>query len=52
MTANDIDLTVQQVARLRRVSAVQPKTVVILNNGSAVAMSAWIDGVAQSWKAG
>jgi len=33
---NDIDLTVQQVALIKAVSAVQPKTVVILNNGSAV----------------
>lgn len=41
----DIDLTEQQVALIKAVAAVQPKTVVILNNGSAVAMSDWIDGV-------
>ncbi len=42
----DLDLTVQQVALIKAVSAVQPNTVVVLNNGSPVAMSAWIDGVA------
>ncbi len=42
----DIDLTEQQVLLIQAVSAVQPNTVVVLNNGSAVAMSAWIDGVA------
>jgi beta-glucosidase len=34
---------------------VQPRTVVILHNGSAVAMSAWIDGVAavlEAWMMG
>jgi beta-glucosidase len=41
----DLDLTDQQVALIKAVSAVQPKTVVVLNNGSPVAMSAWIDGV-------
>jgi beta-glucosidase len=52
---NDIDLTVQQVALIKAVSAVQPKTVVILNNGSAVTMSTWIDGVAavlEGWMMG
>ncbi len=51
----DIDLTEQQVALIKAVSAVQPKTIVILNNGSAVAMSAWIDGVAavlEAWMMG
>ena len=42
----DIDLTDQQVLLIKAVSAVQPNTVVVLNNGSAVAMSEWIDGVA------
>jgi beta-glucosidase len=42
----DIDLTDQQILLIKAVSAVQPKTVVVLNNGSAVAMSEWIDGVA------
>jgi beta-glucosidase len=42
----DLDLTDQQVALIKAVSQVQPNTVVVLNNGSPVAMSAWIDGVA------
>jgi beta-glucosidase len=42
----DLDLTDQQVALIKAVSAAQPNTVVVLNNGSPVAMSAWIDGVA------
>ncbi|MGW8178709.1 MAG: glycoside hydrolase family 3 C-terminal domain-containing protein, partial [bacterium] len=41
----DIDLTEQQVALIKAVSAVQPQSVVILNNGSAVAMQDWIDQV-------
>jgi beta-glucosidase len=41
----DMDLTEQQVALIQAVAAVQSKTVVILNNGSAVTMSEWIDGV-------
>ena len=41
----DIDLTEQQVALIKAVAAVQAQTVVILNNGSAVAMREWIDGV-------
>ena len=41
----DMDLSDQQVALIKAVSAVQPRCVVILNNGSPVAMSAWIDGV-------
>lgn len=51
----DIDLTEQQVALIKAVSAVQPKTVVILNNGSCIAMSSWIDGVAavlEAWMMG
>ncbi len=48
----DIDLTEQQVALIKAVTAVQPKTVVILNNGSAVAMSKWIDGAAAVVEAG
>ena len=35
---DDLDLTGQQVALIQAVTAVQPRTVVILNNGSAVAM--------------
>ena len=51
----DIDLTAQQVALIQAVSAAQPRCVVILNNGSAVAMDAWIDGVAavlEAWMMG
>lgn len=51
----DIDLTEQQVALIKAVSAAQPKTIVVLNNGSAVAMSTWIDDVAavlESWMMG
>jgi len=42
----DMDLTEQQVALIQAVGAVQPKTVVVLNNGSPVAMAAWIDSCA------
>ncbi len=51
----DLDLTAQQVALIQAVTAAQPRSVVILNNGSAVAMSAWIDGAAavlEGWMAG
>jgi beta-glucosidase len=41
----DLDLTAQQVALIQAVARVQPKTVVVLNNGAPVAMSAWIDAV-------
>jgi beta-glucosidase len=41
----DLDLTQQQVALIQAVAAVQPNTVVILNNGSAVTMEPWIDAV-------
>ncbi len=52
---NDLDLTEQQVALIKAVSKVQPKTVVVLNNGAPVAMSAWIDDVAavlEGWMMG
>ena len=42
----DLNLTMQQVALIKAVSAVQPNTVVVLNNGSPVVMSEWLDGVA------
>lgn len=42
----DLDLTEQQVALIKAVSKVQPKTIVVLNNGAPVAMSEWIDDVA------
>jgi beta-glucosidase len=51
----DLDLTPQQVALIQAVAAVQPKTVVILNNGAPVVMSAWIDGAAavlEAWMMG
>lgn len=51
----DIDLTRQQVALIKAVAAVQPRTVVILNNGAPVAMSEWIDDVAavlEAWMMG
>ena len=41
----DLDLTAQQVALIQAVAEAQPKTVVVLNNGAPVAMSAWIDAV-------
>ena len=52
---SDIDLTEQQIALIKAVAAAQPKTVVILNNGSAIAMSEWIDDVAvvlEAWMMG
>ena len=51
----DLDLTAQQMALIKAVTGVQPKTVVILNNGSAVTMSEWIDGAAavlEAWMMG
>jgi len=41
----DLDLTDQQVALIKAVANVQPKTVVVLNNGAPIAMSAWIGDV-------
>jgi beta-glucosidase len=41
----DLDLTAQQVALIQAVAKAQPRTVVVLNNGAPVAMSAWIDAV-------
>jgi beta-glucosidase len=51
----DLDLTDQQIALIKAVAKVQPKTVVVLNNGAPVAMSAWIDDVAavlEGWMMG
>ncbi len=51
----DLDLTDQQIALIKAVSKVQPRTVVVLNNGAPVAMSAWIDGVSavlEAWMMG
>ena len=51
----DMGLTTQQIALIRAVTAVQPNTVVILNNGAPVAMTEWIDGAAavlEAWMMG
>jgi beta-glucosidase len=51
----DLDLTPQQVALVNAVTSVQPKTVVILNNGAPVVMSEWINGTAavlEAWMMG
>jgi beta-glucosidase len=51
----DLDLTSQQVALIKAVTSIQPKTVVILNNGAPVVMSEWIDGTAavlEAWMMG
>ncbi|MBK8027157.1 MAG: glycoside hydrolase family 3 C-terminal domain-containing protein [Chloroflexi bacterium] len=51
----DLDLTPQQVALIQAVAAVQPRTVVVLNNGSAVNMQPWIDSapaVLEAWLPG
>jgi beta-glucosidase len=51
----DLNLTPQQVALIQAVAAANPRTVVILNNGSAVDMRAWIDDVAavvEAWLPG
>ncbi len=42
----DLDLTEQQVALIKAVAKVQPKTVVVLNNGAPVVMSEWINDAA------
>lgn len=51
----DLELTAHQVALIQAVTAAQPRSVVILNNGSAIAMSDWIDGAAamlEAWMMG
>jgi beta-glucosidase len=51
----DLDLTAQQVTLIKAVTNVQPNTVVILNNGSAVAMDEWLGGTAavlEAWMMG
>jgi beta-glucosidase len=51
----DIDLPAQQVSLIKAVAAAQPRTVVVLNNGSAVAMAEWIGPVAavlEAWMMG
>jgi beta-glucosidase len=51
----DLDLPVEQVALIKAVSAAQPNTIVILNNGAPVVMNEWIDGTAavlEAWMMG
>jgi beta-glucosidase len=51
----DLDLTAQQIALIKAVGNAQPNTVVILNNGSAVAVGEWINHVAavlEAWMMG
>ncbi len=51
----DLDLTPQQVALIKAVAAVQPKTVVILNNGAPIVVNEWIGHVAavlEAWMMG
>ncbi|MEJ2746548.1 MAG: glycoside hydrolase family 3 C-terminal domain-containing protein [Anaerolineae bacterium] len=51
----DLDLTEQQVALIQAVTAVQPNTVVILNNGAPIVVRDWIDGpaaVLEAWMMG
>jgi beta-glucosidase len=50
-----LDLTPQQISLIKAVSAVQPNSVVVLNNGAPVVMQEWIDGVAavlEGWMMG
>ncbi len=51
----DLDLTEQQIALIKAVAKVQPRTVVVLNNGAPVAMSEWLDSVSavlEGWMMG
>jgi len=51
----DLDLTEQQVALIQAVTKVQPKTVVILNNGAPVDTRAWLADTAavlEAWMMG
>lgn len=52
---SDLYLTAQQVALIHAVAQVQPKTVVVINSGSPVAMAGWIErvpAVLQAWMMG
>lgn len=52
---SDLELTEQQIALIKAVSAVQPKTVVALNNGAPIVMGTWINDVAavlEGWMMG
>ncbi|MFZ1400964.1 MAG: glycoside hydrolase family 3 C-terminal domain-containing protein [Candidatus Promineifilaceae bacterium] len=51
----DLDLTSQQIALIKAVSAVQLNTVVVLNNGAPVVMRDWVHDVAavlEGWMMG
>ena len=51
----DLALTEPQIALIKAVAAVQPNTVVVLNNGAPVVMSDWIDDVSavlEGWMMG
>jgi beta-glucosidase len=51
----DLDFTDHQIALINAVTATQANSVVILNNGAPVVMSAWIDGAAavlEAWMMG
>lgn len=51
----DLDLTKHQIAMIKAIAAIQPATVVVLNNGAPVVMSEWIDDVAavlEAWMMG
>jgi beta-glucosidase len=51
----DLDLAPQQVATITAVAEIQPRTVVVMFNGSAVLMTPWVDrvaGVLEAWYAG
>jgi beta-glucosidase len=51
----NLNLTEQQIRLIKAVGAVQPQTAVVINSGSAVAMSSWIDdvnAVLQGWMGG
>jgi beta-glucosidase len=51
----DLNLTSHQVALIKAVTALQPNTIVILNNGAPLVMSEWIDDTAavlEAWMMG
>lgn len=51
----DLDFTEQQVALIKAVTGVQPRTVVIMNNGSAVTIGDWVENTAavlEAWMMG
>ncbi len=51
----DLDLTKHQIALIKAVARVQPNTVVILNSGSPIVMSEWMDSPAailEAWMMG